>query len=49
MGLMLASGDFADARGAGVLYAANLLGILIGGISVLAIREPYFRDELRRQ
>ena len=49
MGLMLAAGDFADARGAGLLYAANLLGILIGGISVLAIREPYFRDKLRRQ
>ena len=49
MGLMLAAGDFAEARGAGLLYAANLLGILIGGISVLAIREPYFRDKLRRQ
>ena len=49
MGLMLAAGDFADARGAGLLYAANLLGILIGGISVLAILEPYFRDKLRRQ
>ena len=49
MGLMLAAGDFTDARGAGLLYAANLLGILIGGISVLAIREPYFRDKLRRQ
>ena len=49
MGLMLAAGDFADARGAGLLYAANLLGILIGGISVLSIREPYFRDKLRRQ
>lgn len=49
MGLMLAAGDFTDARGAGLLYVANLLGILIGGISVLAIREPYFRDKLRRQ
>jgi hypothetical protein len=49
MGLMLAAGDYADARGAGLLYAANLLGILIGGISVLAIREPYFRDKLRRK
>ena len=49
MRLMLAAGDFADARGAGLLYTVNLLGILIGGISVLAIREPYFRDKLRRQ
>ena len=32
-----------------MLYAANLLGILIGGITVLAIREPYFREKLRRR
>ena len=49
MGLMLAAGEYADARGAGLLYAANLLGILIGGVSVLAILEPYFRNKLRRQ
>jgi uncharacterized membrane protein len=49
MGLMLAASDFAEARGAGLLYAANLLSILIGGILVLAIREPYFRDKLRLQ
>ena len=42
MGLMLAAQDLPDARGAGLLYAANLLGILIGGIIVLAIREPLF-------
>ena len=47
MGLMLAAHDLAAARGAGLLYAANLLGILIGGLIVLAIREPYFRDKLR--
>ena len=35
--------------GPALLYAANLLGILIGGITVLAIREPYFRDKLRRR
>ena len=49
MGLMLAAQDIPDARGAGLLYAANLLGILIGGITVLAIREPYFRQLLRRK
>ena len=49
MELILAAGDFADARGAGLLYAVNLLGIFIGGISVLAILEPYLRDKLRRQ
>lgn len=47
MGLMLAAHDLAAARGAGLLYAANLLGILIGGLIVLAIREPYFREKLR--
>ena len=49
MGLMLAAGEYADARGAGLLYAANLLGILIGRVSVLAIREPPLRNKLRRQ
>ena len=49
MGLTLATGHYEDARGAGLLYAANLLGILIGGIATLAIREPYFRKKLRVQ
>ena len=49
MGLMLSAPDMSGAQGAALLYAANLLGILIGGISVLAIREPYFRDKLRRR
>jgi len=49
MGLMLSAVSMDDAQGAALLYAANLLGILIGGITVLAIREPYFRDKLRRR
>ena len=49
MGLMLSGPDISDAQGPALLYAANLLGILIGGITVLAIREPYFRDKLRRR
>ena len=49
MGLMLSAQDLSGAKGAALLYAANLLGILIGGISVLAIREPYFREKLRRR
>ena len=48
MGLMLSGPDISNAQGPALLYAANLLGILIGGITVLAIREPYFRDKLRR-
>ena len=49
MGLMLSGQDISSAQGPALLYAANLLGILIGGITVLAIREPYFRDKLRRR
>ena len=49
MGLMLAAQNLEYAQGAGLLFAANLLGILIGGICVLAIREPYFREKLRQQ
>jgi len=49
MGLMLSAPDLGGAKGAALLYAANLIGILIGGIIVLAIREPYFRDKLRRR
>ena len=49
MGLMLAASNMDGARGAALLYAANLLGILIGGITVLAVREPYFREKLRRR
>ena len=48
MGLMLSGPDISSAQGPALLYAANLLGILIGGITMLAIREPYFRDKLRR-
>ena len=49
MGLKLSGPDISSAQGPALLYAANLLGILIGGITVLAIREPYFRDKLRRR
>jgi len=49
MGLMLSGPDISSAQGPALLYAANMLGILIGGITVLAIREPYFRDKLRRR
>ena len=49
VGLMLAASNMDGAQGAALLYAANLLGILIGGITVLAIHEPYFRDKLRRR
>lgn len=46
MGLMAAGGDIKDATGAGLLFTANLLGILVGGILMLATLEPYFRAKL---
>ena len=49
MGMMLSASNINSARGAALLFAANLLGILLGGNSVLAIRVPYFRDKLRRR
>ena len=49
MGMMLSASNMSSTQGAELLFAANLLGILIGDISVLAIREPYFRDQLRRR
>ncbi len=49
MGLMLSRPDLTSAQGPALLYAANLLGILIGGITVLAICEPHFRDQLWRR
>lgn len=49
MGIMLAAGELDQAQGAGLLFSANLLGILIGGIVVLATHKPYFREKLRTQ
>ena len=46
MGLMAALGDMDDATGAGLLFSSNLLGILVGGIVMLATLEPYFREKL---
>ena len=49
MGIMLAAGELDQAQGEGLLISANLLGISIGEIIVLATREPYFREKLRTQ
>ena len=48
MGLLIASRDWIHARGAGLLFGANLIGILMGGMAVLAISEPYLRQRLLR-
>ena len=49
MGIMLAAGELDNAQGAGLLFSTNLLGILLGGITILATHEPYFRQKLRTQ
>ncbi|MEA5423265.1 DUF389 domain-containing protein [Synechococcus sp. CCY9202] len=48
MGLVLASGDFKSALGAGLLFVTNLLGILSGALVALAVVEPSFRLVLLR-
>ncbi len=45
-GLLLATHDWATARGAGLLFAANLLGILSGGLITLAAVTPHLRTRL---
>ena len=48
MGLLLSNAYWKDALGAGLLFATNLLGILTGGLVLMACRNSYFRQELRR-
>jgi uncharacterized hydrophobic protein (TIGR00271 family) len=45
-GLLLANQDWTMARGAGLLFAANLLGILSGGLITLAAITPGLRTRL---
>ena len=45
-GLTAASADWSNAFGASLLFAANLLGIVMGGIAVLICRERYLRRRL---
>ena len=48
MGLLLSHAYWEDALGAGLLFTTNLLGILTGGLVLMACRNSYFRQELRR-
>ena len=48
MGLLLSHARWEDALGAGLQFATNLLGILTGGLVLMACRDSYFRQELRR-
>jgi uncharacterized hydrophobic protein (TIGR00271 family) len=45
-GLLIAAGEWQMARGAGLLFAANLLGILSGALVMLGIARPELRQKL---
>lgn len=47
LGLLLSAGAWQQALGAGLLYLTNLLGILSGGLLVLALAGPGLRHRLR--
>ena len=48
MGLLLSHQSWSDASGAGLLFATNLLGILTGGLVLMAWKDSEFRHELLR-
>ncbi len=48
MGLLLSHEYWNEALGAGLLFATNLLGILTGGLVLMACKDSYFRQELKR-
>lgn len=48
MGLLLSHQSWSDASGAGLLFATNLLGILTGGLVLMAWKDSEFRQELLR-
>ncbi|MGC6483312.1 MAG: DUF389 domain-containing protein [Synechococcus sp.] len=48
MELLLSQGDLATAIGAGLLFCTNLLGILTGGLVLMACKDPFFREQLSR-
>ncbi len=48
MGLLLSQQDWSLAAGAGLLFSTNLLGILTGGLMLMAWKDPFFREQLTR-
>lgn len=48
MGLLASDGQWEGARGAGLLFATNLLGILSGALIMLAVTQPVLRQRLWR-
>ena len=47
MGLLLSHQNWSEALGAGLLFTTNLLGILTGGLVLMAWKDSAFRHELR--
>ena len=45
-GLLLSDNYWQQAYGAGLLFATNLLGILVGAMTVMGILEPSYRRKL---
>lgn len=48
LGLLVSAGEWEGARGAGLLFATNLLGILNGALMMLAVSQPQLRRRLWR-
>ncbi|QNI56330.1 conserved hypothetical protein (DUF389) [Synechococcus sp. BIOS-E4-1] len=48
MGLLLSHQNWSQASGAGLLFATNLLGILTGGLVLMAWQDSEFRQKLLR-
>ena len=48
MGLLLSQQNWSLAAGAGLLFCTNLLGILTGGLVLMAWKDPLFRDQLTK-
>lgn len=46
LGLLASAGQWEGARGAGLLFATNLLGILSGALVMLAVTQPLLRRRL---
>lgn len=48
MGLLISHQRWSLASGAGLLFATNLMGILTGGLVLMAWKDPVLRQQLRR-
>ncbi|MFL0790839.1 MAG: DUF389 domain-containing protein [Prochlorococcus sp.] len=46
MGMLLSHQQWDSAAGAGLLFITNLLGILTGGLVIMGLKEPFFREKV---